>query len=192
MYSLFRTSLTLFAVLTFLTGVIYPMAITGIAQVAFPEQAGGSPLLVNGRVVGSELIGQPFSDPKYFHGRPSVTSGFPSNAQSGSGSNLAPTNPVLLNQVRERIKELSSVVPSNSSAIPIDLVTASASGLDPHISRDAADYQAAAIAAVRHLELRDVRILIDQHTESPRYGLGGLERVNVLKLNLALDQLDTK
>ena len=192
MYPLFRTSLTLFAVLTLLTGVIYPMAITGIARVAFPKQSGGSPLLVNGRVVGSELIGQPFSNPKYFRGRPSVTFGFPYNAQSGSGSNLAPTNPALLSQVKERITQLRSVVSSNSSAIPIDLVTASASGLDPHISRDAAEYQAAAICAVRHLELKDVQHLIDQHTESPRYGLGGLERVNVLKLNLALAQLDTK
>lgn len=189
MISLFRTSVTLFAVLTVLTGAVYPMIITGIAQVAFPKQANGSPMTMNGKVVGSELIGQPFSDPKYFLGRPSATSGFANNAQSGSGSNLAPTNPTLLDQVKERIAHLRSIDPTNSSAIPVDLVTTSASGLDPHISRHAAEYQAKRIATLRNIELKEFQHLIDQHTESPRYGLGGLERVNVLKLNLALDQL---
>jgi potassium-transporting ATPase KdpC subunit len=173
---------------TVLFGLIYPLVITGGAQVLFPRQANGSLIVDGGRVAGSTLIGQPFSDPKYFWGRLSATSPFPYNAASSSGSNLGPTNQALLDAVKQRVDDLRKADPGNRVPVPVDLVTASASGLDPHISPAAARYQAARVARVRRLSPDAVDRLIQQHTEGRQFGILGEPRVNVLELNRALDQ----
>jgi K+-transporting ATPase ATPase C chain len=174
--------------LTILTGLIYPLAMTGIAQVLFPRQSNGSLIVEHGHIVGSRLIGQPFDDPKYFWGRPSATSPFPYNAASSSGSNLAPTNQALIETVKQRVAALRQADPGNSAPIPVDLVTASGSGLDPHISVAAALYQVPRVAAVRKLSTETVQRLVQQHTEGRQFGVLGEPRVNVLELNRALEQ----
>lgn len=189
MTSTLRPSLVLFLVLTVLTGIAYPLAVTGLGQAAFPDQAAGSLILRDGKPVGSSLIGQNFSDPKYLWGRPSATSPAPYNAGASGGSNLGPLNPALADAVKARIEALRAADPGNTAPVPIDLVTASASGLDPHLSVAGAMYQAARVAKARNLPLPQVQQLIDQHTEGRLFGLLGEPRVNVLKFNLALDAL---
>jgi K+-transporting ATPase ATPase C chain len=176
------------AIFTLLTGLAYPFAVTGLAQALFPHQANGSLLEHNGRVIGSELIGQPFEDPAYFWGRPSATALFPYNAAASGGSNLGPVNPALEEAVQERIDALRDADPNNSAPIPVDLVTASASGLDPHISVAAALYQIPRVARERGASEPAVRALVEQHREDRQFGLLGEPRLNVLKLNLALDE----
>jgi len=183
-----RQSVVMLIVLTVLTGAAYPLVVTGIAQSVMPRLAGGSLIERNGKAVGSALIGQAFADPRHFWSRPSATSPYPDNAASSSGSNLGPTNPALADAVSARIKALREADPGNSAAVPADLVTASASGLDPHISPGAAEYQAARVARVRGLDIAKVRALIERHTEGRQWGLLGEPRVNVLELNLDLDQ----
>jgi len=178
----------LFGLITILTGVLYPALITGLAQVIFPYQANGSLITQNGKVVGSELIGQEFSDPKYFWGRLSATD-HPYDAAASSGSNLGPTNPALIKEVSDRIAALKAADPGNDQLIPVDLVTSSGSGLDPNISIAAAQYQAARVARVRGLPLAQVQALISQYTTGRTLGFLGEPRVNVLQLNLALDRL---
>jgi K+-transporting ATPase ATPase C chain len=184
---LFRPAIVLFVALSLVTGLAYPLLVTGIAQVALRDAANGSLIVRDGKVVGSRLIGQPSSDPKHFWSRPSATSPMPYNGGASSGSNLGPLNPALHDAVKARIEALRQADPGNTAAVPIDLVTASASGLDPHISRAAANYQAARVAKSRGLPEADVRALIERHTEQPLLGLLGEPRVNVLELNLALD-----
>lgn len=184
-----RPALALFVALSVLTGLVYPLAVTGIAQVAFPEAANGSLIVRDGKVVGSELVGQSFSEPRHFWGRPSATSPMPYNAANSSGSNQGPSNPALADAVKARIAALRTADPGNAKPVPVDLVTASASGLDPHISRAAADYQVARVARVRGLPDEQVRALVDQYTEQPLLGFIGEPRVHVLRLNLALDAL---
>jgi K+-transporting ATPase ATPase C chain len=167
--------------LTVLTGVAYPLVVTGIAQVAFKEQANGSLIVGEGKLIGSKLIGQPFSDPKYFWSRPSATSPMPYNGASSSGSNLGPTNPALRDAVSERISKFEK------RPVPADLATASGSGLDPHISPAAAEFQIERIAKARNIQAEKLRELVKQHTEGRQWGVLGEPRVNVLPLNLALD-----
>ena len=181
-----RPALVLFVALTAITGVAYPLAVTGIAKAVFPLQAAGSLIERDGHVVGSALIGQNFSDAKNFWGRPSATSPMANNAANSGGSNLGPLNPALLEAVQGRVKALKAADPDNALPIPVDLVTASASGLDPHISVAAATYQARRVARARHLPLTDVQALIAQHSEGQLLGFIGEPRVNVLGLNLAL------
>ena len=171
-----------------LSGVAYPLLVTGVAQAVFPYQAQGSLITKDGKLVGSALIGQPFDDPKYFWGRPSATSPFPYNAASSSGSNLSPTNPDLIKAVQARVEALRSADPGNTAPVPVDLVTASGSGLDPHISPAAALYQVSRVAKARKLDPESVRQLVVQHTEGRWLGLLGEPHVNVLALNLALDR----
>ena len=187
MTSIVRPALVLFAALTALTGLAYPLVVTGIGQAAFPDQAAGSMIVRDGKAVGSSLIGQSFTDPKYVWGRPSATGPYPNNASASSGSNLGPLNPALTDAVKGRIEALRAADPGNAAAVPVDLVTASASGLDPHISVAAALYQAARVAKARKLALPVVQQLIDKHTEGRLFGLLGEPRVNVLQLNLSLD-----
>ncbi len=189
MLSQLRSAFFMLLVLTVITGVIYPLVVTGIAQVAFPHQANGSLITVNGKTYGSELIGQQFDAPKYFWGRPSATLPKPYNAASSSGSNLGPTNPALISAVTARVKALHDADPENTLPIPVDLVTASASGLDPHISVASALYQVHRVAAARGLSEADVRSLVEKYTEERQFGFLGEPRVNVLLLNLALDGL---
>jgi K+-transporting ATPase ATPase C chain len=177
----------MFVVLTVITGVAYPLLVTVIAQTVFPYQANGSLIVRDGTLIGSELIGQSFDDPKYFWGRPSATSAFPDDASSSSGSNLGPTNPVQFDAVRARLDAIKKAQPESTGPVPIDLVTASASGLDPHISPAAAEYQVARVAHVRDITVEQVRKLVTQNTEDRTFGFLGEPRVNVLKLNLALD-----
>jgi potassium-transporting ATPase KdpC subunit len=178
--------------LSVLTGLAYPLLVTGIAQVAFPFRANGSLIVAGGKTVGSELVGQPFADPKYFWSRPSATSPQPYNANASSGSNQGARNPALADAVAARIKALREADPEARLPVPADLVTASASGLDPHISVAAADYQVRRVAKARGMQAEAVRALVAQCTEAPTLGLLGEQRVNVLQLNLALDRAGTK
>ncbi len=187
MSSLIRPALALLFLLTIITGVIYPLAVTVIAQVAFPQQANGSLIVKDNQVVGSTLIGQPFDDPKYFWGRLSATAPFAYNAAASSGSNLGPTNPALVAEVQARIDALHKADPNENEPIPVDLVTSSGSGLDPHISVAAALYQISRVARERKMSEPQVRALVDQFTEERTFGILGEPRVNVLLLNLALD-----
>jgi K+-transporting ATPase ATPase C chain len=180
----------LLALFTLLTGLVYPLAVTGLAQAVFPIQANGSLMAHNDRIVGSALIGQPFDDPRYFWGRPSATAPFPYNAAASSGSNFGPSNPALIAAVQARIAALRAADPGNTLAVPGDLVTASASGLDPHISVAAALYQAPRVARARGLTSEAVAQLVAQQTEGRQLGFLGEPRVNVLKLNLALDGVE--
>ena len=189
MRTLIRPAIVLFLVLTVITGLIYPLVVTGVAQVLFPQQANGSLIVKNGQAVGSQLIGQPFDDPKYFWGRPSATGPFPYNATASSGSNLGPSNPALTDAVKARMDTLKAADPANTQPIPVDLVTSSASGLDPHISPAAAAYQVTRIAHARGLDESAVRQLVAQYTQGRDLGVLGEPRVNVLELNLALDAL---
>ena len=189
MNAIVRPALVLFVALTALTGIAYPLVVTGIGQAVFAEQAAGSLIVRDGQPVGSALIGQQFSDPKYLWGRPSATSPTPYNASASGGSNLGPLNPALTDAVKARIEALRAADPGNTAPVPIDLVTASASGLDPHISAAGAQFQAARIARVRQLPVQTVQQLMAKHTEGRRFGLLGEPRVNVLQFNLALDAL---
>ena len=183
-----RPAIVLFFLLTVLTGIFYPLAVTGIAQTVFHQQAEGSLIVAsNGKIMGSSLIGQNFDDPKYFWGRISATS--PSyNALASSGSNLGPSNPALLEEVKGRVASLKAADPNNSDLIPVDLVTSSGSGLDPHISQAAANYQLNRVARVRGLNTGVVQKIVDQNTQGRFLGLLGEPVVNVLQVNLALDQ----
>ena len=183
-----RPALTSLLLFTLITGVAYPLVVTGVAQLLFPFPANGSLILRGGRVVGSALIGQPFDDPGYFWGRPSATSPFPYNAGASSGSNLSPTNPALVAAVRERVQALRAADPGRDAPVPVDLVTASASGLDPHISPAAALYQVPRVARARNMAPDAVRALVERHIEGRLLGVLGEPRVNVLGLNLALDE----
>lgn len=192
MASQLRPALTIFAALTLVCGVIYPLAVTGIGQAAFADQANGSLVSVNGKTVGSSLIGQAFTSPQYFWSRPSATAPMPNNAAGSGGANQGPTNPALIDAVKGRIDALhaadTAVGVTNSAAIPVDLVTASASGLDPEISLAAARYQAGRIAAARRISSEQVLALIAREQQRQWFGFFGEARVNVLTLNLALDQ----
>jgi K+-transporting ATPase ATPase C chain len=187
MFALLRSAILMLAIFTLLTGLAYPVAVTALAQALFPHQANGSLIERNGLVIGSELIGQPFEDPGYFRGRPSATGTRPYNAAASGGSNLGPTNPALAEVVRLRIKALQASNPQNLVPVPVDLVTASASGLDPHISVAAALYQVSRVARERGLDEAELRTLVEEYKEGRQLGLFGEPRVNVLTLNLALD-----
>src|SRR5580765_3765524 len=182
-----RPALVLLILFSVLTGLIYPAVVTGVAQLVFPRQANGSLIVRAGKVMGSSLIGQPFDDPRYFWGRPSATSPLPYNAASSSGSNQGPTNPALYDAVKGRVAALRAADPGNTAPVPVDLVTASGSGLDPHISPAAALYQVGRVAKVRKLDEAAVRQLVERHVEGRQLGVLGEPRVNVLRLNLALD-----
>jgi potassium-transporting ATPase KdpC subunit len=184
-----RPALVLFLLLTVLTGFLYPLVITGLAQLLFPRQAAGSIVMRDGQAIGSRLIGQSFGDPKYFWSRPSATTPQPYNGTGSTGSNFGPLNPALTDAVKQRIAALRSADPGNTSPVPIDLVTASGSGLDPEISVAGALYQADRVARIRGLPPERVRALIAAHTEGRLLGVLGEPRVNVLELNLALDAL---
>ncbi|WP_454719537.1 MULTISPECIES: potassium-transporting ATPase subunit KdpC [Cupriavidus] len=184
---LLRPMLTLFVALSAVTGLLYPGIVTGLARALFPHQAAGSLIVRDGKAIGSELIGQPFSDPKYFWGRLSATAPMPYNGAASVGSNYGPSNPALTDAARARIDALRAADPANQAPVPVDLVTASASGLDPHISPAAAQYQAARVARVRGLPPERVQALVAANTEAPLLAVLGDPVVNVLKLNLALD-----
>jgi len=181
-------SLRMLVVMSVLTGVAYPVITWGIAQLAFPRAANGSLIEQNGKAVGSRLIGQPFDDPKYFWSRPSATSPQPYNGAASSGSNQGPRNPALADAVKDRIKALRDADPGNTSAVPVDLVTASASGLDPDISIAAAEYQQSRVAKARGVPVEAVHRLVAENTKGRTFGLLGEPRVNVVNLNLALDR----
>ncbi len=189
MFSQLLPAVRMLAVLTALTGVAYPLLVTGVARLAFPHQANGSLIVVGDKTIGSQLLGQPFDDPKYFWSRPSATSPQPYNGASSSGSNQGARNPALADAVKDRIKALRDADSGNDAAVPVDLVTASASGLDPHISVAAASYQASRVAKVRNVPLAQVQALVAQNTEGRTWGILGEPRVNVLGLNRALDQM---
>lgn len=184
-----QPALILLALLSALTGAAYPALVTGLAQATMPDQANGSLLKENGQAVGSRLIGQPFSDPRYFWGRPSATAPMPYNGGSSGGANLGPLNPALETALQERIAALKAADPSQQASIPVDLVTASASGLDPHISPAAARWQAPRVARLRGLPEARVLALLERHTEGRQWGFLGEPQVNVLALNRALDQV---
>jgi K+-transporting ATPase ATPase C chain len=184
-----KSAFLMLLLLTLLTGAVYPLLVTGIAQTVMPVRANGSLVLRDGKPVGSALIGQPFSSPKYFWSRPSATSPYPYNAAASSGSNQGPTNPAFTDAVAARVQALREADPENQSSVPVDLVTASGSGLDPQISPAAAQYQVNRVAKARGLDPSRVRDLVGQHTEGRQLGFLGEPRVNVLELNLALDAL---
>ncbi|MGA9750803.1 MAG: potassium-transporting ATPase subunit KdpC [Acidobacteriota bacterium] len=185
------TALLAILVLTVLTGIVYPLVVTGLARLLFPSQASGSLIRERGRIVGSTLIGQPFSAPGYFWGRPSATTPFPDDPALSTGSNLGPTNPALLEAVKVRVAALRAAEPGNDAPVPVDLVTASASGLDPDISPAAAYYQVPRVARARNLPESEVRALVATHVRGRTFGVFGEPRVNVLELNLALDAAST-
>jgi K+-transporting ATPase ATPase C chain len=187
MGKILRPCIGVFVMLTLVTGVAYPLVVTGIGRLAFPSQAGGSVIERDGRAVGSTLVGQPFASPRYFWGRPSATSPHPYNGAASAGSNLATTNPALTEAVATRVATLRAADPGNTAPVPVDLVTASGSGLDPHISLAAAEYQVARVARARGMEPARVREIVAAHTLGRTFGLLGEPRVNVLELNLALD-----
>jgi len=189
MFRQLRPVLVVFLLLTAVTGILYPFLVTGVAQLAFTARANGSMIPKEGGYAGSELIGQPFAAPKYFWGRLSATPDFPYNSASSSGSNLGPSNPALAEAVKARVEALQKADPGNKSPVPIDLVTSSGSGLDPHISPAAALYQVPRVARARGLSEDRVRHLVDRFTEPRQWGFLGEPRVHVLKLNLALDHL---
>lgn len=183
-----KEAVLVLALLTLITGVAYPLAVTGIAQLLFPEKADGSLIFKDGKPVGSGLLGQQFENPKYFWGRPSATTPMPYNTGSSSGSNLSQDNPVQIKAVQERAARLRAADPDNKLPIPVDLVTASGSGLDPHISPAAAEYQIKRVAKARGMDESKIRELVAANTEKRTFGILGEPRVNVLKLNLALDE----
>jgi len=185
-----RPAIASFLVLSVITGLVYPFVVTGVAQAVFPRQANGSLIVKDGQVVGSALIGQPFDDPKYFWGRLSATSPFPYNAAASGGSNLGPTNKALMDEVKARIDALHAADPGNIAPIPVDLVTSSGSGLDPHISIAAALYQVPRVARARGLGQDTVHAMVDHYTEGRQFGFLGEPRVNVLLLNRALDMVE--
>jgi K+-transporting ATPase ATPase C chain len=187
MGKILRQSVVMLVLLTLVTGIVYPLLVTGIAQAIFPRSANGSLIERNGKIAGSELIGQPFSDPKYFWSRPSATAPFAYNSAASTGSNHGPTNPALADAVKQRIEALRAADPGNAMPVPADLVTASGSGLDPHISPAAAAYQITRVARARNVSVRDVEQRVAAATERRTFGVLGEPRVNVLKLNLALD-----
>ncbi len=184
-----RPSLVMLLILSVITGLVYPLLVTGVSQVIMPGKASGSLILRDGKAIGSILIGQPFADPGHFWSRPSATTPYPYNASSSAGSNLGPLNAALTDAVTARVKALRDADPGNMSPVPVDLVTASGSGLDPHISAAAADYQVARIARVRGVDPRKVRDMVAAATQGRQFGFLGEPRVNVLQLNLALDAL---
>lgn len=184
-----RPALTMILILTILTGLVYPLSVTGLAHLIFPYQANGSMIVRDGKVVGSKLIGQYFDQPEYFWSRPSATSPFPYHAAASGGSNLGPTNPALIGAVQARVEVVKGADPGNATPIPVDLVTASGSGLDPHISPAAALYQVKRVAGARGLDESTVGALVARHTEDRQFGLLGEPRVNVIQLNLAVDEL---
>ena len=184
-----RPALVLFVLLSLITGLAYPLLVTALGHALFPAPAAGSLVVKDGKALGSSLIGQAFSDPGHFWGRPSATGPFPNNALASGGSNLGPLNPALLDAVKARVQALHDADPANTTAIPVDLVTASASGLDPHISLAAARYQVSRVAAARKLPVEQVEALVEQSTERPLFRLLGEPGVNVLRLNLALEDL---
>jgi K+-transporting ATPase ATPase C chain len=192
MFKQFKQAFLLFITFSILTGILYPLVVTCIAQVVFPYQANGSLIYRDGKPVASALIGQPFTDPKYFWSRPSATSPMPYNAESSSGSNLGPINSDLAKAVQERIADLRKADPGNDAPVPVDLVTSSASGLDPHISPAAAEFQVARVAKARNLNALTLRQLVARHTEGRTLGLLGEPRVNVVELNLDLDELESE
>jgi potassium-transporting ATPase KdpC subunit len=184
-----RPAIVILAIFTLLTGVLYPLVITGIAQLIFPHQANGSLIVQNGQTVGSALIGQPFDDPRYFWGRLSATSPYPYNAAASTGSNLGPTNPALIEEAKARIAALKAADPTNNNPIPVDLVTSSGSGLDPDISVAAALYQVPRVARARGISEEVVRSLVTRLITGRQFGVLGEPRINVLQLNLALDEI---
>jgi K+-transporting ATPase ATPase C chain len=185
--NIIRPAIVLFALLSALTGLIYPMAVTGAAKAVFPKEAAGSLIVLDGTTVGSKLIGQNFSDPKHFWGRPSATAPQPYNASASGGANQGPLNPALTDAIKARVEALRAADPGNTAPVPVDLVTASASGLDPDISPAAAHYQAARVARVRGVPVEQINALIEKNTQGALWGLLGESRVNVLALNLTLD-----
>jgi potassium-transporting ATPase KdpC subunit len=192
MSRLIRNALTMLLVMTVITGIAYPLVATGVAQVLFPHEANGSLIVKDGKPIGSELIGQSFTDPKYFWGRPSATTPQPYNGTGSNGSNQGPTNPALRDAVQQRIDALHAADPGNTAPVPSDLVTASGSGLDPEISPAAAQYQVARVARLRNVSVDQVQTLVAQATRGRQLGLLGEPRVNVLRLNLALDGLQKR
>ena len=192
MKTLFRPAISLFILLSLITGVAYPLLVAGIGKTIFPDQAAGSLIVKDGKPIGSKLIGQNFSDPKYFWGRLSATGPYPYNGGASSGSNLGPLNPALIDAVKARIDALKAADPDNKLPIPVDLVTASGSGLDPHISSAAAGYQVERVARVRGIAAEEVKRLVAASKQGRQWGVFGETRVNVLQLNLALDNLQGK
>ena len=188
MGKLIRQSLVMLLLMTLVTGVVYPLVVTGIAQLAFAHTANGSVIEHGEKALGSELIGQAFTDPKYFWPRPSATAPFPNNPASSGASNLGPTNSGLTDAVKQRIDALKAADPDNKAPIPVDLVTASGSGVDPHISPAAAEYQVQRVARARGMAVAEVARLVAQATEGRQFGILGEPRVNVLQLNLSLDE----
>jgi potassium-transporting ATPase KdpC subunit len=187
MFAQLAPALRMLVIMSVLTGIIYPLVVTGVAKVAFPRAANGSLIVADTKTLGSDLIGQPFDDPKYFWSRPSATSPQPYNGTASSGSNQGPRNPALADAVKDRIKALRDADPGNAAAVPVDLITASGSGLDPHISVAAAQYQLARVAKARGLAAEQVQRLVAENTEGRTFAVLGEPRVNVLKLNIALD-----
>jgi K+-transporting ATPase ATPase C chain len=192
MLKIIRPVIVSLFVFTVITGILYPLAVTGIAQLLFPVQANGSVIVKNGKPGGSYLIGQPFDNPRYFWGRLSATSPFPYNSAASSGSNMAQTKPDLIKQAKERMSALRESDPQASAPVPADLSTASGSGLDPHISPAAAEYQIKRVTKARGMDETEVRAIVAQYTEGRQLGILGEPRVNVLKLNMALDELQQK